>query len=236
MERRWTTGSVSTGRSDLVAASSASYSGIKVSTIEPTSRSSSSQGRLFDAREYAMLTGVWEEDPMKPRRISPYGAMVALLLTVAVATAEEEEPAATAEEPAAPSVADLGWMTGTWSGPVGGGNVLEENWTTPRSGSIQSLVRMTGPRGTSMVELIVIEEEEGTLRLRLQQWDPGLKPRTPEPNVMKLVDMGENTVAFESENEGGIAKLRYTRDGDNFTIGITNPTGASFDLPLKSSR
>ena len=27
----------------------------------------------------------------------------------------------------ATAVADLAWMTGTWSGPVGGGNELEEN-------------------------------------------------------------------------------------------------------------
>jgi len=29
-----------------------------------------------------------------------------------------------------------------------------------------------------MIELIVVEEEEGSLLLCLQQWDPGLKPRT----------------------------------------------------------
>ena len=87
----------------------------------------------------------------------------------------------------------------------------KENWTTPRAGSIQALVRMTGDGKTRMVELIVIEEEEGTLRLRLQQWDAGYKPRTPGPQVMKLIDLGENTVAFKSETEGDIAELRYTR-------------------------
>ena len=96
-------------------------------------------------------------------------------------------------------------------------------------------MRATGGGKTSMVELIVIEEEGDTLRLRLQQWDPGMKPRTPDPLVMTLVDMGENTVAFEADAEAteGIVKLRYTRDGENFTIGVTMAGGQSMDLPLR---
>lgn len=135
----------------------------------------------------------------------------------------------------AASIADLAWMTGTWSGAVGPG-VLEENWTVPRDGSIQSVVRMTGGGQTSMVELIVIEEKDDTLVLHLQQWDPGMKPRTEGPTVMKLAEMGDSTVAFEVVGEGMFSTLRYTRDGDTFTISITNPDGSSFDLPLTAAR
>ena len=135
----------------------------------------------------------------------------------------------------AASISDLAWMTGTWSGAVGPG-VLEENWTVPRDGSIQSLVRMTGGGQTSMVELIVIEEEDDTLVLRLQQWDPGMKPRTEGPTVMKLTELGDNTVAFGVVGEGMFNTLRYTRDGDTFTISITNADGSSFDIPLTASR
>ena len=149
--------------------------------------------------------------------------------TAFVALGDDHPPAG--DEKA--SVAALAWMTGTWAGPVGPGE-LEETWTTPKAGAIQAVVRMTGGGETSMVELIVVEEEEGTLRLRLQQWDPGYKPRTPGAHVMKLVDIGENTVAFKAETEGDIAELRYTRDGENFTISIVNAAGAAFDLPLKA--
>ncbi|MCY3811811.1 MAG: DUF6265 family protein [Gammaproteobacteria bacterium] len=135
----------------------------------------------------------------------------------------------------AASIANLAWMTGTYSGSVGPG-VLEENWTVPRDGSIQSVVRMTGGGKTSMVELIVIEEEDDTLVLRLQQWDPGMKPRTEGPTVMKLAELGDNTVAFEVVGEGMFETLRYTRDGDTFTISITNADGSSIDLPLTAAR
>ena len=126
-------------------------------------------------------------------------------------------------------------MTGTWAGPVGAG-VLEENWTVPKAGAIQALVRMTADGKTSMVELIVIEEEAGTLMLRLQQWDPGLKPRTSAPSTMKLLELGERSVKFEAGTGAQFAKLGYARDGDAFTIGIEDAAGNSFDLPLKAVR
>ena len=140
-----------------------------------------------------------------------------------------------------PSVAELAWMTGTWAGPAGPGE-LEENWTVPKAGSIQALVRMTGDGMTSMVEMIVIEEVEGvdgegnSLTLRLQQWGPDFKPLTPEPTVLKLAELGENTVTFKAEPGSGaqFATLRYSRDGDNFTIGIETPEGAKMDIPLKA--
>ena len=165
------------------------------------------------------------------KRLMCCAAMFALLCGLAGAEDAASDDVEAAED--APSTTALGWMTGTWAGPVGPGE-LEENWTVPKAGSIQALVRMTGDGKTSMVEMIVIEEEEGSLTLRLQQWDPGFKPRTPEPSTMKLVDIGENTVAFEAISEAEIAKLRYTRDGDNFTISIENAAGAAFDLPLKA--
>ena len=163
------------------------------------------------------------------KRLMCCAGTFALLCGLAGAEDAASDDAEAAED--APSISALGWMTGTWAGPVGPGE-LEENWTVPKAGSIQALVRMTGDGKTSMVEMIVIEEEEGSLTLRLQQWDPGFKPRTPEPSTMKLVDIGENTVAFEAISEAEIAKLRYTRDGDNFTISIENAAGAAFDLPL----
>ena len=138
-------------------------------------------------------------------------------------------------ETEAPSVAALAWMTGTWTGPVGGG-VLEENWTVPKAGAIQALVRMTADGKTSMVELIVIEEEAGSLVLRLQQWDPGLKPRTPAPSTMKLLELGEHSVTFEAVPGAQFAKLAYARDGDSFMISIEDAAGSKFDLPLKAVR
>lgn len=139
---------------------------------------------------------------------------------------------------AATTVQDLSWMSGTWAGAVGPGAELEENWTQPKAGSIQSLVRMTAGGKTNMVELIVIEEVAGddgetTLRLHLQQWDPGYKPRPQGPTHMVLAEIGDNTVAFVPDGEGMFNKLRYTRDGENFTISIETADGNAMEIPLK---
>lgn len=161
------------------------------------------------------------------------GCVAALALCLAGAMGAGAEDATGEAE--APSVDALAWMTGTWAGPVGAG-VLEENWTAPKAGAIQALVRMTEGGRTGMVELIVIEEEAGTLMLRLQQWDPGLKPRTPAPSTMKLLELGERSVTFEAVPGAQFATLGYARDGDAFTISIEDAAGNSFDLPLAAVR
>ena len=176
-------------------------------------------------------TSTYEASSKMNRSRTLFANILPALLAGAAFTALGTDHAPADDEQA--SVSALAWMTGTWAGSVGPGE-LEENWTTPKAGAIQAVVRMTGGGETSMVELIVIEEEEGTLRLRLQQWDPGFKPRMPVAQAMKLVELGENTVAFKAETAGDIAELRYTRDGENFTISIVNATGAAFDLPLKA--
>src|SRR5688500_133349 len=77
----------------------------------------------------------------------------------------------------AATVDDLAWMTGTWAVPFGS-NTLEENWLTPKDGAISAMVRMSGNGTTSMHEVIVIEEKDGSLELSIQQWGPGFTPRS----------------------------------------------------------
>jgi hypothetical protein len=117
------------------------------------------------------------------------------------------------------------------------GGTLEENWLEPSAGSIASLVRSTNADQTTMIELIVIEEEAGSLVLRVQQWNPGFAPRSPAPQVMRLVESSPNKVAFEATGEGGLKLLSYSRPApDQFVISIETPQGAKFDIPLTGGR
>ena len=68
------------------------------------------------------------------------------------------------------SVESLSWLTGSWEGPING-NILEETWLAPRSGTIVALVRSTKKTETDFVEIIHIKEENGTLSLKLQLFD-----------------------------------------------------------------
>jgi hypothetical protein len=129
-------------------------------------------------------------------------------------------------------IEQLAWMTGSYEGPSGQ-NVLEENWIEPKSGSIAALVRMRGSESTSFFELILIEEEEGSLVLRLQQWNPGFAPRSEKPNTMDLVSIAEGKVAFAARETGGIELLTYSKpDPETFVISIKTANGA-FDIPLR---
>lgn len=139
-----------------------------------------------------------------------------------------------AEGPAA-KVTDLAWMTGTHSGALGGAGTIQEIWSAPDAGNISALVRGAANGANNMVELIVIEEKEGSLELHIQQWNPGYVPLPNGPATMKLVEIGENMVKFEGVSEGAFKYLGYSKpDAGSFVISITTPTGQSFDLPLKT--
>ena len=130
------------------------------------------------------------------------------------------------------SVTDLGWLTGSWDGQMGPA-VLEENWSLPRAGTIASLVRQTGPEGMGMVEMVYIEEANGTLDLYIQQWDTGFKSRTPGAQKMTMSEITENSVTFKAVDEGGLAQLKYSRPAiDAFHIDVVTAGDQEFTIKL----
>lgn len=149
-----------------------------------------------------------------------------LALTILLsAAAQAAGPAATIDQ--------LSWMTGNWAGDLGP-NQLEENWIAPEGGSLAAMVRMTGNDGTSMFEMITIEEVDGSLELNIQQWDPGFEPRTDGPQTMELTEITDNSVMFEAVSPGGMATLGYSHpDEDTFMIHVGRPDGSTTDLELK---
>ena len=135
-----------------------------------------------------------------------------------------------------PKVADLAWMTGSWSGNAGPGVQLEENWSAPRAGTMGSIVRMVGET-TSMMEVVYIEERDGTLMLYVQQWDPGFAPLTEKAQVMRMTSMGEREISFEAVGEGAMRGLAYSRPSDDdFVIDVTVGGGNKIQIPLKRLR
>ena len=133
------------------------------------------------------------------------------------------------------TVQDLQWMSGTWTGSVGGPVKLQENWTVPEAGSIQSLVRMTAGDTTTMVELIVIEDIDDGLQLHIQQWDKGYVPRAGGAQRMIMESVGENFVKFKDASGGGLKTLQYSRPGNasTFVIDIVTAMGQPMKIELQ---
>ena len=132
------------------------------------------------------------------------------------------------------SIDSLRWMTGKWVGQIGPMEI-EEIWNEPKAGSLQALVRLRAGEEMMMVELIVIDEHEGSLRLRIQQWDPGMEPRSSGRQSMKLAVNKEREVSFEAIDEGPIRRLTYRRLSDReFQISVVQGDNPPMDLTLKS--
>ncbi len=132
------------------------------------------------------------------------------------------------------TVANLAWMTGTWSAPAGP-NTLEENWVVPGNGSMAALVRMTGAGGVSMWEVITIEEKDGSLTMNVQQWNKGFEPRS-EVQTLELSEITDNSVNFTAVSEGSMKSLGYSRDGDTFTIHLVGQNGNPMNLDLSAAK
>ena len=131
-------------------------------------------------------------------------------------------------------IEQLSWMTGNWAGALGA-NQLEENWIAIEGSTLAAMVRMTGDDATSMFEMITIEEVDGSLELNVQQWNPGMSPRTDGAQKMRLMEINDNSVKFEALGEGGMKTLGYSHpDAETFIIHVEQAAGPKFDISLKA--
>ena len=84
-----------------------------------------------------------------------------------------------------------------------------------------------------MVEMVYIEEANGTLDLYIQQWDMGFKSRTPDAQKMTMSEMTENSITFKAVGEGGLAQLKYSRPSiDAFQIDVVTAGDQEFTIKL----
>lgn len=137
-----------------------------------------------------------------------------------------------AEDPAA-SIETLAWMEGRWAGPTGPSR-LEETWSAPAAGTMIAAVRMTTGEETSMVEMIIINEEDDGLTLRLQQFSNKHEPRF-DAQPLRMTAQTSNSVNFEAIGPGGLKKITYSRPAeDEFNIDVLLTEGTEFTAPLRA--
>ena len=133
-------------------------------------------------------------------------------------------------------VADLGWLSGTWRGPIGE-RVLEEQWSAANAGSIAALVRSADAQTTNLLELVSISDSAAGLQLRIQQWSATMEPRTPEPQLMQVVRLEPRSVAFAAVSPGGMNRLSYSSPtADQLIVSVELANGNTFDIPLTRVR
>ncbi|HEX8875675.1 MAG TPA: DUF6265 family protein [Phycisphaerales bacterium] len=121
--------------------------------------------------------------------------------------------ASTAHTPA--KIADAAFLAGRWQGTMGAkkDNHVEEIWTEPVGNNIAGVFRWVKADGSpSVFELLTIQEEEGTLALRLRhQTATGATWEGKDSTVtMRLSEKGPALAVFSAFKDcGDLAACRY---------------------------
>lgn len=155
------------------------------------------------------------------RTVSALAFGISFVYLAAASFAAEVQPTA--------KVTDLAWLSGEWEGEgAPGGSIGYVHWTQPRAGTIGEIVHVVNKDVTTIVELLVIQEQEGSLVIHQQRCIP-CSTIVSEPLHMKLTEIGKNTVTFGALDKTTMLQtLRYTRDGDTLIVEGTFPQGGGF--------
>lgn len=123
-------------------------------------------------------------------------------------------------------VADAAFLAGRWQGTMGQNkdNHVEEVWSNPAGNNLVGMFRWVKADGTpSMFELLTIQEEAGTLALRLRhQTATGATWEEKDKTVtMRLAEKGESLLHFKAYQDcGDLASCRYEVKGGKLTIDV----------------
>ena len=134
------------------------------------------------------------------------------------------------------SIESLSWMVGSWEGLLGE-QTVEETWSPPALGSMDTMIRLSTPKGVQMIELIVIREVrvskgKNTLALHLRQFSSALELR--ERQDMQLQHISTQSVSFVADTNSGITQLSYARIAqDQLKVEVTVVTGDVFSVNLR---
>ncbi len=134
-----------------------------------------------------------------------------------------------------PSIAarldDLAWMVGRWTGSLGE-QTVEEAWSSPKAGTMATMVRLSSASGIDMIELIVIREANDTLVLHLRQFSPALQLRLAQD--MPLATLEGQSVSFLAEPGAAIKALGYRREAaDRLMVDVTIVEGTVLTAELR---
>lgn len=114
----------------------------------------------------------------------------------------------------AASLADLGWLAGSWRGTIGE-DPVEESWLPPVGGAMAGLFRWSKGGQVYLYELLSFEEADGKVVLKLKHFGPGLVGWEDKAAavVFDLTQTGDGRAVFEKRG-GDPARIVYRRTGE----------------------
>jgi hypothetical protein len=121
-------------------------------------------------------------------------------------------------EKARATLAQLGWIAGTWVGTAGT-STAEERWTPPAGGSMQAVARTLRSGMMTGFEFLCIVERDGGVVY--QAMPNGRMPATDFPATRVEVD----TVTFENPAHDFPKMIRYTKRPDGSLEAVISGAG-----------
>lgn len=113
----------------------------------------------------------------------------------------EHRPAAT--------LADVGWLVGSWTGEAFGGS-FEQVWNPPSAGSMLGMFKtLDGDGRVRFYELLLLVEEEGSLSLKVKHFGSNFSAWEDKDEFInfRFIEAGETAIHFSG--------LSFYRVGDD---------------------
>ena len=112
-----------------------------------------------------------------------------------------------------PTLADLAWLAGSWTGTARGIE-MEEHWTAPKGNSMVGLHRDVGKGRTLVFEFLRIEQQGD--QIVYLSMPNGRSPATPFP----LKEVSGTRVVFENPTHDFPQRIIYWKDGNDLRARI----------------
>jgi len=114
-----------------------------------------------------------------------------------------------------PTLNDLAWMAGSWSGTTARGVVeMEEHWTAPKGNSMIGIHRDVAGGKTRLFEFLRIEQQAD--QIVYLSMPNGRSPATPFP----LKEVSGTRVVFENPTHDFPQRIIYWKDGNDLRARI----------------
>jgi hypothetical protein len=129
-----------------------------------------------------------------------------------------------------PSVADLAWLAGRWSG-ARDGTSIEEQWSEPAGKAMMGMFRWLQDGRVCFYEFMTIEQEAEGIALRIKRFGPGLIPweEEQEPVAFALVEVNGEEAVFVQHDVAEPLWIVYQRVDEDSLVAHLGSKGG----PLK---
>jgi hypothetical protein len=166
----------------------------------------------------------------------------AVVLTLALVPGGLPGPAVAQEGPPEPaaSVADFGWMEGTWRGPGPQGSTAEVHFMEPSAGVLPAAFRLVQDGRVVVLEFFTLVEEDDGIHMYVRHFSPALRPMEEERAIdLRLEERRGDRSVFTNVREENPTVTVMTREGRDSFVSMSElarPDGSADTIRVEYRR